>query len=46
MIHNPYVDLVSQHPRILTEHEKIYAHKGTWATFFDNKNPIVLEIGS
>ena len=46
-INNPYITKVKNHPKILTEVEKeIYPIKWKWDSFFGNKNPIVLEIGT
>ncbi len=44
MINNLYIEKVKNHPKILTILDKIYSNKWKWNSFFDNKNPIILEI--
>ena len=46
MLNNPYVEKVEKHKKILIDVEEIYAHKWKWEDFFDNSNPIHLEIGT
>ncbi len=46
MVNNPYIEKVKKHSKILTSLEKIYSIKWKWNSFFANKNPIVLEIGT
>ena len=44
---NPYITKVKNHLKILTEIKtEIYPIKWKWDSFFGNKNPIVLEIGT
>lgn len=43
-INNPYISKVKNHLNILTDIKKIYSIKWKWNNFFDNKNPLVLEI--
>ena len=46
MINNPYIELVKKHPKILCESSEIFAKQNNWHSFFWNKNPLVLEIGT
>lgn len=46
MWNNPYVEKVLNHKNIFTDIEKIYSHKWNWNSFFQNDNPIYLEIGT
>jgi tRNA G46 methylase TrmB len=43
---NPYKEKVKNNVKILIDTEKIYAIKGKWNNFFDNKKAIILEIGT
>jgi len=44
---NPYIEKVKNHSKILTDIKtEIYPIKWKWDSFFGNKNPIVLEIGT
>ena len=46
VINNPYIELVKADSDILHSPEDIYPHKGKWAEYFWNNNPLVLEIGT
>ena len=46
MQNNPYIEKVENHNKIFIETEKIYSHKWNWSEYFDNNNPIHLEIGT
>lgn len=46
MPNNPYIDLVKNHDNIMVGTIKMRAHQWKWWDFFENKNPLVLEIGT
>lgn len=43
---NPYKEKAKTNDKILLDTEKIYALKGKWNNFFQNKKEIILEIGT
>lgn len=44
MPNNPYIELVKNHTKILTDTDQIYSNKSSWSKFFWDSNPLVLEI--
>jgi len=46
LLNNPYVEKVEQHSKILIDTDEIYTHKWKWWAYFNNSNPIHLEIGT
>ncbi|MDD3646696.1 MAG: hypothetical protein PHH06_04815 [Candidatus Gracilibacteria bacterium] len=46
MPNNPYIELVKNHTKILTDTDQIYSNKSSWSKFFGDSNPLVLEIGT
>lgn len=41
---NPYIEKIENHPKIISETEKIYENKWKWSNFFRNEKWIRLEI--
>ena len=46
VINNPYIDKVKADADILHITDEIYSHKWKWAGYFNNTQPLILEIGT
>lgn len=46
MPNNPYIELVKSHENIMVDTTKMRTHQWKWWDFFENKNSLVLEIGT
>ena len=43
---NPYIEKVEENENIINNEKLAFSHKWKWNSFFNNKNPIILEIGT
>jgi len=46
VVNNPYIEKVVVDADIMHQSQEIYTHAGKWSEYFNNANPIVLEIGT